>query len=85
MTETIFPQFIGFTDSGEKITIYHIRNEIHLQVDDGEVWALSPDSKLNTYHDTLSSIMEVEVQSKEWSGTARGGKHLIEAAEPLRR
>lgn len=85
MVEIIFPRFVGDTEDGERITIYEIDGFVHLKVDDGEVWALSPGYKLTTYYDDLSSIMEVELTSDKWTGIARGGRNLVEMAEPLRR
>lgn len=81
----IFPVFVGDTEDGERISLYEIGNEVHIKLENGELWALSPGYTLKTYHDTLSSIMEVEVKSEQWTGIARGGKNLVESAEPLHR
>lgn len=85
MAEIIFPKFVGNTEEGERISLYQIDDWIHIKVDDEDVRALDPAYDLSWYHDDLSSITEVVIKSETWSGTARGGKQLVEAAEPLRR
>jgi hypothetical protein len=85
VVEIIFPKFVGDTEDGVRISLYEIDKWVHIKVDDGEVTPLEAGYKLDTYHDDLSSIIEVELISDTWSGVARGGKNLVEMAEPLRR
>lgn len=85
LVKTLFPIFVGATPEGEKIILYRrtgIIEELHIQLPEGELWALSPGSKLVSWVDEENSLIHVAIESPEWSGTATGTREELIDAEP---
>jgi hypothetical protein len=75
--------FAGKSETDEKIVIYKdIRSGwiLALRKDDGEVWALDPDSEVTRWNDAFTTY--VQVSSKVWTGKAFGtSADLLSAIE----
>lgn len=78
-----FPVFAGKTSEGEKIVLYHNvddEEEVHIQLNDGEIQTLSHKGKMTVEFDLSSDTVHINIESLEWTGTATGTKRdLMEA------
>lgn len=71
------PIFVGNTEDGERIVLYKQGEVIHILRPDKELWALSPGSMVTSWDDPATMDVHVNVDSPEWSGTARGNPQLL--------
>jgi hypothetical protein len=77
------PVFAGKTSDDEPIVIYRedeVEDRYHIQLPNGELWALSPGSEWVTWEDLEESLIHLTMESPQWSGRAVGSKKdLVEA------
>jgi len=69
------PVFTGRTEEGEEITLYqHVDRpeEIHILLPNEELWVIGADGEINTWMDPVKNEMRVDINSKVWTGQARG-------------
>lgn len=79
------PIFVGFTAADEKIVLFcYSHNEFHLQIPNGEVWAMGPDSEFEYSASVIEGTQLLRVWSPMWSGAAMGNRAML-VAEPRRR
>lgn len=81
--KTLRPVFSGETPEGDRIVLYKRGHEYHLLRPDGEIWALSPQSKLEWWTDFNSSCVHLKIQSSAWTGMANGSRQAL-MEEPSR-
>ena len=76
-----YPVCAGKTNTGEKIILYqNDQKKTYIQLPDGELWALSPESIIESTFNIDLDQFEVKLESPQWSGTFTGtSKDLIEA------
>jgi hypothetical protein len=76
MTEQRYrPVFAGRTPNNELIIIYKEEGhekQLHIQRPDGELWALGPESEVQTTFDLDRAIFHISVKSSVWTGMATG-------------
>lgn len=71
------PVFTGRTDEGEEITLYQHMDrpeEIHILLPDDSLHKLEGSAVVSTWADPTKSEMRVDVNSRLWTGQARGSK-----------
>lgn len=77
MEKQLRPMFVGDTPSNERIVLYQHRHEFHLRRPDGEIWALGPETIIDSWTSAFGS--HVKIQSNAWTGEAIGSrKDLVE-------
>jgi hypothetical protein len=81
------PVFVGKTDAKERIVIYKDpRDEsmLHIKLQDGELLAFSPGSKVETWFDIGTDTLNISVTSPEWTGYAWGSRLDLMEEEGIR-
>jgi uncharacterized protein YggU (UPF0235/DUF167 family) len=82
MAKKLIAIFAGTTSDDRTIVIYqhHRRKtELHIQLDDGELMQLSPESSFSSMQDLTTQQMHITIKSPEWTGRATATrKDLVE-------
>jgi hypothetical protein len=77
MAKKLIPIFAGVTGDDKTIVIYqHHRHkdEIHVQLDGGELMRLSPEAEYSSMWDMVTQRMHIRIKSPEWTGRASAWK-----------
>lgn len=71
----LVPFFAGKTEEGEVIILYRRGAEIHIQLSNGELWALPPEeTEFASWEVAETSRLYFKIESPVWSGTASGAR-----------
>lgn len=82
MSRYYHPVCAGYTVNDEKIVLYQDdQKQNHIQIPNGELWALGPKYIIETIFDIEKAEFHVKVESPQWTGTFTGTKKDLYEAE----
>jgi hypothetical protein len=78
-----YPVCAGYTANDEKIVLYQDdQKQNHIQLPNGELWALGPKYIIETIFDIVKAEFHVKLESPQWTGTFTGTQKDLFEAEP---
>lgn len=83
MAKRLTPVFVGDTPSNERIVLYQHGGELYLKRPDGEIWALGPESVIDSWSSAFDSFTHIKIQSSAWTGEATGSRQDLTEEQDL--